>query len=57
LAFNHPYKEIPTSMEQERAEARYSWMKEEIDENRFVLPQVVHNFSFKFCFVQRYCFK
>lgn len=32
LKFNHPAREIPTMMEQARAEKRYKWMKEEIDE-------------------------
>jgi predicted HAD superfamily Cof-like phosphohydrolase len=31
-AFNHPYAEKPTLMKLNRAEKRYSWMKEEIDE-------------------------
>ena len=31
-AFNHPYQEKPTVLSMERAEKRYSWMKEEIDE-------------------------
>jgi predicted HAD superfamily Cof-like phosphohydrolase len=31
-AFNHPYTEKPTLMNLDRAEKRYSWMKEEIDE-------------------------
>lgn len=31
-AFNHPYSDKPTLMNLERAEKRYAWMKEEIDE-------------------------
>jgi predicted HAD superfamily Cof-like phosphohydrolase len=31
-AFNHPIAEKPTLMSLERAEKRYKWMKEEIDE-------------------------
>jgi predicted HAD superfamily Cof-like phosphohydrolase len=31
-AFNHPFKETPTLLTLERAEKRYNWMKEEIDE-------------------------
>jgi len=31
-AFGHPIAETPTLMTPERAQARYKWMKEEIDE-------------------------
>jgi predicted HAD superfamily Cof-like phosphohydrolase len=31
-AFNHPYADKPTLMSLNRAEKRYAWMKEEIDE-------------------------
>jgi predicted HAD superfamily Cof-like phosphohydrolase len=31
-AFNHPYQETPTLLGIERAEKRYSWMLEEINE-------------------------
>lgn len=31
-AFNHPHSEKPTPMPLQRAEKRYAWMKEEIDE-------------------------
>lgn len=31
-AFNHPVGEYPRCMDKERAEKRYNWMKEEIDE-------------------------
>lgn len=32
LKFNHPTSEYPRKMELNRAEKRYNWMKEEIDE-------------------------